>query len=144
MAEAALSAAQVEGPCRMVRAAAVQADDLLGARGYLFCMPENLGGLSGEMKEFCDRTYYPLLGRIEGRAYATIVAAGTDGTGAERQMDRVAAGWRLRRVAESLIVRNGAQTPEAILAPKTVDEQALEGCRNLGQALSGGLALGIF
>lgn len=144
MARAAFAGALIEGPCRLVRSADAGADDLLAASAYVFCGPENLATMSGEMKEFFDRTYYPLLGRIEGRAYATMIAAGLDGTGAERQIDRIASGWRLRRIADPLILRTGAQTAEAILAPKTVAADALGECYNLGQTLSGGIALGIF
>lgn len=144
MAQAAFREALTEGPCRLLRASEAEARDLLDARAYLFCCPENLGSMTGEMKEFFDRTYYPLLGRIEGRAYATMIAAGTDGTGAERQIDRIATGWRLRRVAEPLIVLTGAQTPEAILAPKMLSDEILQSCRDMGQALSGGISLGVF
>ncbi|MCW1428241.1 NAD(P)H-dependent oxidoreductase [Novosphingobium sp. JCM 18896] len=117
---------------------------LLAAAGYLFIAPENLGSLSGAMKEMFDRAYYPLLGRIEGRAYATAIAAGSAGQGAEAQIDRIVTGWRLRRVAESLIVNLGAQTPEAIIAPKTVTPDDLARCRELGAALAEGLDLGLF
>lgn len=132
------------GGSMLLRADAVEPEDLLAARGYLFVCPENLAGLSGLMKEMFDRCYYPVLGRIEGRAYATIIAAGSDGEGAQRQIDRIATGWRLRRVAEPLIVNLAAQTPEAILAPKTVPADALAACRELGAALAEGLAAGVF
>jgi multimeric flavodoxin WrbA len=126
--------------------AAVEAtpEDLLSAGGYLFAAPENLGSLSGAMKEMFDRCYYPLLGRVEGRPYATAIAAGSDGRGAQAQVDRIVTGWRLRRVAEPLIVNMGAQTPEAILAPKHPGVSDLEVCRELGAALAEGLALGVF
>ncbi|MDR2857437.1 MAG: flavodoxin family protein [Novosphingobium sp.] len=117
---------------------------LLAAAGYLFVCPENLGGMTGTMKEMFDRTYYPLLGRVEGRPYATAIAAGSDGRGGQAQIDRIVTGWRLRRVAGPLIVNLGAQTPEAILAPKRVAGQALQSCRELGAALAEGLRLGIF
>jgi multimeric flavodoxin WrbA len=117
---------------------------VLAAAGYLFVCPENLGGMTGEMKAFFDRCYYPVLGRIEGRGYATAVAAGTAGQGTEAQIDRIAAGWRLRRVAPSLIVRLGADTPEAIAAPKVVSSNDLQTCRDLGRSLAVGLQLGIF
>jgi multimeric flavodoxin WrbA len=142
MAEAALAGAGDAG--RMVRAEAAAPDLLLAARGYLFVGPENLAGLSGAMKEMFDRAYYPLLGRVEGRAYATIIAAGSDGSGAQAQLDRIVTGWRLRRVAEPLIVNFGAQTPEAILAPKMVPPESLAQCRELGAALAEGLRLGVF
>jgi multimeric flavodoxin WrbA len=117
---------------------------LLRAGGYLFICPENLGSMSGAMKEMFDRCYYPLLGAVEGRAYATAIAAGSAGQGAEVQIDRIAMGWRLRRVAEPLIVNLHAQTPEAILAPKRVAPDDLERCRQLGAALAEGLGLGVF
>lgn len=117
---------------------------LLNAAGYLFVCPENLGSMSGTMKEMFDRCYYPLLGRVEGRPYATAIAAGSAGQGAEAQIDRIVTGWRLRRVAEPLIVNLRAQTPREILAPKKVLTADLERCRELGAALAEGLRLGIF
>lgn len=122
----------------------VQPDDLLNASGYLFVCPENLATMSGQMKEMFDRCYYPVLGRIEGRAYATIIAAGSDGEGAQRQIDRIATGWRLRRVADPVIVNTEAQTPEEIMAPKQVDPARLAEARQMGEALAEGLAAGIF
>lgn len=117
---------------------------LLSAAGFIFCCPENLGSMSGMMKEMFDRAYYPLLGRIEGRPYATLIAAGSDGEGAQRQIDRIATGWRLRRVADPLIVNFAAQTPEAIAAPKQVPDKALQDSHDLGAALAEGLRLGVF
>lgn len=128
----------------IVPAEAARPEDLLGAAGYLFVGPENLAALSGAMKEMFDRCYYPLLGRIEGRPYATIISAGTDGRGAQAQLDRIVTGWRLRRVAEPMTVLSGAQTPEQILAPKRASTVSLDEARQLGHALSAGLALGVF
>ncbi|MGN6497053.1 MAG: flavodoxin family protein [Tsuneonella sp.] len=128
---------------RLLRCDAVEPSDLLAAGGYLFVCPENLASMSGLMKEMFDRCYYPVLGRIEGRAYATVIAAGSDGAGAQRQIDRIATGWRLRRVAEPIIVNLAAQTPEAILARKVVPATALAAARDLGAALAEGLAQGI-
>jgi len=135
-----------EGACavRMVAAADADPAAMLAAAGYLFVCPENLGTMSGAMKEFFDRCYYPLLGRIEGRAYATMIAAGSDGSGAQAQIDRIVTGWRLRRVAESQIVNCNAQTPQEILAPKRLSAASLEECSVMGQALAEGLALGIY
>jgi NAD(P)H-dependent FMN reductase len=142
MANAALIGAGDDG--LLLPAAEATPDALLCASGFLFVCPENLGALSGAMKEMFDRTYYPLLGRVEGRAYATIIAAGSDGRGAQAQLDRIVTGWRLRRVAEHLIVNFGAQTPEEILAPKVVAGGDLARCRDLGSALAEGLRLGVF
>lgn len=118
--------------------------DLLAADAYIFVCPENLGSMSGVMKEMFDRCYYPVLGQVEGRAYATAIAAGSAGQGAESQIDRIVTGWRLRRVSESLIVNLAAQTPASILAPKTVPEWELERCYQLGKAIAEGIGLGIF
>lgn len=142
LAEAAHRAS--EGRARLLSAETAQADDLLGASGYLFACPENLGTMSGMMKEFFDRNYYPLLGQIEGRPYATIIAAGSDGQGALAQLDRIVTGWRLRRVAEPMIVNLRVQTMEAILAPKIVPDKALDAAAELGSALAEGLATGVF
>ena len=145
MAEAAYEGACAGGATvRIVRACEATPQAMLDASGYLFACPENLGTMTGEMKEFFDTTYYPLLGHIEGKGYATLIAAGSDGQGAQRQMDRIVTGWRLRRVADPLIVNLAAQTPQAILAEKTVPAPSLASCRELGQALAEGLALGIF
>ena len=119
-------------------------EDLLRADGYLFCAPENLAALSGMMKEFFDRCYYPVLGRIEGRPYAQMICAGSDGEGAARQTARIATGWRLREVQAPLIVCTHAQTPETILADKTIPETELDRCRELGAAMAAGLSLGVF
>ena len=96
------------------------------------------------MKEMFDAAYYDVLGRIEGKPYGTIIAAGSDGSGALRQLDRIVTGWRLKRVADSLIVNFEAQTPEAIWARKTVPVNVLKQCREMGQSLAEGLKLGIF
>ena len=144
MAEAAFEAAREECDVRLLRAEEAGPEDLLRAQGYLFCAPENLAALSGAMKEFFDLCYYPVLGQIEGRPYAQMVCAGSDGANAARQTARIATGWRLREVQEPLIVCTHAQSPEAILADKTVPEADLERCRELGAALAAGLAMGVF
>lgn len=144
MARAAYQGALIEGPCVLTRAEDATVAHLLNASAYLFCCPENLAGMTGLMKEFFDRTYYPLLGRIEGRAYATMIAAGTDGTGAQRHIDRIATGWRLRRVAEPLIVQTGAQTPADMVSHKNLSDETLRMCCDMGQALTGGIGLGVF
>ncbi len=142
LAEAAYAASS--GKALLLSAELADAGDLLRAQGYLFACPENLGSMSGAMKEFFDRTYYPVLGRLEGRPYATIITAGSDGHGAQAQLDRIVTGWRLRRVADPLIVNLAAQSPSAILAPKVVPAVHLDAAATLGAALAEGIASGIF
>ena len=146
MAEAAAegAAAEAEVRVRLLTAGDADSADVLGADMYIFATPENLAAISGRMKDFFDRTYYAALDRIGGRPYATLICAGSDGENAARQIARIATGWRLRKVAEPLIVCTRAQTPEAILAPKTIASSDLLRCRELGAGLSVGLAAGIF
>lgn len=146
MADAAARGAGAEAmvEVRMVAADAAQAEDLLAADGYLFACPENLAALSGAMKEFFDRNYYAVLEKLNGRPYALMVAAGSDGTNAVRQAARIATGWRLKAVAEPIIVCTHAQTPERIAAQKSIDAAALAPCEELGAALAAGLAMGVF
>jgi multimeric flavodoxin WrbA len=129
---------------RVVSAREAQAEDVLTSDGYIFATPENLAALAGEMKEFFDRTYYPVLDRINGRPYAVLICAGSDGTNAARQIARIATGWRLRAIAAPLIVCTQAQTPEAIMAPKVIAATDLERCAELGAAMAAGMADGIF
>lgn len=147
MAHAACAGAAAEGSgvaVRLLPAAQAGASDLLAADGYVFATPENLAAMGGVLKDFFDRTYYAVLERLHGRPYASLVCAGSDGSAAARQIARIATGWRLRAVAEPLIVCTQAQTPEAILAPKHLCAADLERCRALGAALAAGLALGVF
>lgn len=146
-ASAAMAQAAAHGAGRaawLMAAADTAPEMLLAADGYIFCCPENLGTMTGQMKEMFDRAYYPVLGRIEGRPFATLIAAGSDGQGAQRQIDRIVTGWRLRRVADPLIIGTSAQTPQAIAAPKQVLQTDLQRCRDLGEALAQGLRLGVF
>jgi multimeric flavodoxin WrbA len=126
-----------------MHAAETMPEDLLEADGYVFATPENLASMAGVMKDFFDRCYYPLLDQIQGRPYATRICAGSDGTGAARQIARIATGWRLKPIAEPLIIITKAQTPEAIAAPKTISAADLARCEELGTAFAGGLASGI-
>ncbi|WP_407495387.1 flavodoxin family protein [Pseudooceanicola sp. MF1-13] len=144
MAQAAFEAAQDECDTTLLAADDAGPDDLLRHDGYIFCAPENLAAISGLMKDFYDRSYYPVLGKIEGRPYAQMVCAGSDGENAARQTARIAKGWRLKQVQEAKIVMVDAQTPEAILAPKTIAEDDLSKCRDLGAAMAAGLAMGAF
>lgn len=146
MVEAASTGARQEESVevRVLHASQAGPQDLLQAQGYLFATPENLAAISGLMKDFFDRSYYGVLDRIQGRPYASLVCAGSDGHNAARQMERIATGWRLKAVAEPLIICTHAQTPEAILAPKQISADDLQRCEALGQSLATGLALGIF
>ena len=133
-----------QSPDALLEASKAEAADVLHADGYIFATPENLAAMAGIMKDFFDRTYYAALERIRGRPYAIMVCAGSDGQSAVRQIERIATGWRLRLIADPIIICTHAQTPEAIFAPKLISPQDLSRCEELGAALAAGLTLGIF
>lgn len=146
MARAAAEGAGAEAmvAVRLLHARDAGPGDVLAADGYVFATPENLGAISGLMKDFFDRSYYPALDRINGRPYSALVCAGSDGTNAARQIERIATGWRLKPVAPPLIVCTHAQTAEEILRPKVIGEADLAACADIGTTLAAGLAMGIF
>lgn len=140
--EGALTEGSVQ--VHLLHASEAGPDDVLQADGYVFATPENLASMSGLLKDFFDRSYYGALERINGRPYATLVCAGSDGSNAARQIARIATGWRLNAVAEPLIICTHAQTPEAIAAAKHISDTDLAQCHALGAALASGLQMGIF
>lgn len=125
-AGAAEFAEEVELRC--IGALAAGLDDLLWADALLVATPENFGYLSGAVKDFLDRTFYPAEGKVDGLPYAMLVSAGNDGSGAVRALERIATGYRWKRVCEPLIVRGEP------------DDAALAKCRELGAMLAVGIA----
>lgn len=146
MAQAAADGASVEPSLqvRLMRAPDAGASDLLKADGYIFATPENLAAISGLLKDFFDRTYYAVLEQLNGRPYAALICAGSDGRNAARQVERIATGWRLKPVARPLILCTRALSPEEILRPKQIGDEGLQSCRELGAAMAAGLVLGVF
>ena len=146
MVQAAASGAATEPEVQvnLIHAGEAGPSELLQADGYIFATPENLAMMSGVMKDFFDRTYYPALDRLVGRPYVTLICAGSDGENAARQIQRIATGWRLKAVADPVIVCTYAQTPDEILAQKIIGEFDLQRCEEIGATLAAGLALGIY
>jgi multimeric flavodoxin WrbA len=146
MAKAAAEGASAESGIRirLTHAAEANGSSVIQADGFIFATPENLAAMSGMMKDFFDRTYYAALDRIAGRPYAMLICAGSDGENAARQIARIATGWRLKPISSPLIVCTHAQTPEAILAPKTIKAEDLERCREIGATIAAGLSVGIY
>lgn len=146
MVEALVEGARgVEGVrVQTLRAVEARADDALTADAFVFATPECLAMMSGQLKDYFDRSYYALLDRVNGRPYAMLVCAGSDGTNAVRQIERITTGLRLRKVADAVIVNTNAQTPERILAPKRIDAADIQRCRELGQVIANGLSLGLW
>ena len=146
MAQAAAKGAgsEPEVALNLIHATEAGPAELLESDGYIFATPENLAMMSGMMKDFFDRSYYPVLDKIVGRPYATLICAGSDGENAARQIQKIAAGWRLKAIVEPIIVCTHAQTPEEILAPKQIGEFDLNRCEEIGATIAAGLMLGIY
>ena len=134
MAEAvAEGAAAIEGvTVIMKRAAEATAEDLLWADGVAIGSPENFGYLSGMIKDFFDRTFYAVEGRVFRKPYVVFISASNDGTGALRAVERIALGYKFKKVYEPVIVQGD------------VKPEDLEKCRELGGVLSGGCQMGIY
>lgn len=106
--------------------------DLLWADGVIFGTPENFGTMSGALKYFFDETFYPAQGKIRQLPYALFVKCGNDGSGATRDVDRIAKGFPLRRIAEPVICQG------------EVGDEILAACDQLGQTLAAGIAMGLW
>jgi len=117
---------------RMLRAAEAGPTDLLWADALLLGTPENFGYLSGALKDFLDRTFYEVEGKLSPLPYAMFVSAGNDGSGAVRAMERIANGYPFIAVQKALIVRG---------EPSAAD---LRACESLGMAMALGIEMGIF
>jgi len=146
MAQSAAAGARTESSLhvKLMPAAETNAEHVLEAHGYIFATPENLAAMSGQLKDFFDRTYYAALDRICGKPYAVLVCAGSDGRNAAQQIERIASGWRLKSIADPLIVCTHAQSPQEILRQKIIGAPQLQRCEELGATLAAGLVLGIF
>ena len=107
-------------------------DDLLWADALLLGTPENFGYMSGGMKDFLDRTFYPVEGRIQSLPYAVFISAGNDGSGALTAIRRIANGFAFKEVQEPVLVV-GELTDEHLAA-----------CEQLGTAMAAGLEMGVF
>jgi multimeric flavodoxin WrbA len=117
---------------RYRRAADAGPDDLLWASAVLIGTPENFGYMSGALKDFLDRTFYEVEGRILPLPYAVFISAGNDGSGAIRAIRRIANGYPF------------VEIQDPILAVGTVTENHLKQCKELGMAVAAGLDAGIF
>lgn len=117
---------------RVLRAMDACVDDLLWCDAVIFGTPENLGYMSGGLKDFFDRTFYPAEPHQLNCPYAIFISAGNDGTGALRQLERIVKGYPMRCVAEPLIVKG------------EVDATGLQACEELGMAMAAGLSMGIY
>ena len=136
MADAVIKGAEhpdIEGiEVRVRDALEASPDDVLWADGLLLGTPEDFGYMSGAMKYFLDRVYYPCEDKVSGMPYALFVRAGNDGTGAISSITRILAGLAVKQVQEPLLIAG------------EFDESRLIECEELGMTMAAGLESGIF
>ncbi len=117
---------------RVKTALDADAEDLLWADAFILGTPENFGYMSGGMKYFLDRVYYPCEGKLNGRPWALFVRAGNDGTGAISSVRRILTGLAVKEVQEPLLIKGD------------FDEARLADCEELGLTMAAGLEAGVF
>ena len=117
---------------RVKTALDADADDLLWADAFILGTPENFGYMSGAMKYFLDRVYYPCEGKLNGRPWALFVRAGNDGTGTISSIRRILTGLAVKEVQEPVLIAGD------------FDEARLVECEELGLTLAAGLEAGVF
>ena len=117
---------------RYLNAFTADLDDLLWADGLIFGTPENFGYMSGALKDFFDRTFYPAESYKINLPYGVFVSSGNDGTGAVREIDRIVRGYPLRKICDPLIIVGRYKSEHATL------------CEEFGLSIATGLSLGIF
>ena len=107
------------------------AEDVLACDAIILGTTENLGYMSGALKDFFDRVYYPCLEVKQGLPFALYVRAGHDGTGTCRAVDSITTGLRWKAVQEHLVCRG------------EWNNEFLEQCRELGTTVAMSLEAGI-
>ena len=107
------------------------ADDVMAADGIILGTTENFGYMSGALKDFFDRVYYPVLEQKQGTSYALYVRAGLDGTGTITAVQRIVTGLHWRAICEPLLC-HGSYNPAFI-----------EQCEELGLTMAASLDAGI-
>jgi len=106
--------------------------DVLDADAIILGTTENFGYMSGALKDFFDRIYYPCLEKTQSLPYAMFIRAGNDGLGARNSIERIVKGLAWKQVQEPLICTGAWQN------------SFVNQCEELGMTMAAGLEAGIF
>lgn len=117
---------------RFKRALEADLEDLLWSDGLIIGTPENFGYMSGAVKDFLDRTYYPAQDKFFNKPYGLFVSCENDGTGAVYNVQRIAKGYPLKQVVDPIICKG------------EVTQAYLQQCHELGMTLAAGLSMSIY
>lgn len=114
------------------KAADATLEDLLTADGLAAGTPENFGYMSGMLKDFFDRTYLDAQEKVFRKPFVVFISSGNDGSGALRAIERIALGYKLKKVFEPVIAKG------------KITQEILEKCRELGGTIAGGCQMRIY
>ncbi|QSP93384.1 flavodoxin family protein [Marinobacter salinisoli] len=106
-------------------------EDVLACDAIILGTSENLGYMSGALKDFFDRSYYPCLEQTQALPFAYYIRAGHDGTGTRRAIESIATGLRWKRMQEPLICRGEYR------------DEFEDQCRELGLYMAASLDAGL-
>ena len=134
MAEAVAEGARAVEGVEVILKEAAQAtlEDLLTTNGLALGTPENFGYMSGMLKDFFDRTYNEAQDKVFRMPFVVFISAGNDGAGALKSIERIALGYKLKKVFEPVIAKG------------KITEDILDKCRELGGTIAGGCQMGIY
>jgi len=118
--------------CRWVPPLQASPEDVMACDAIILGTTENLGYMSGALKDFFDRIYYPCLEKTQGLPCALYIRAGHDGTGTRRGVESICTGLRWNWVQQPLLCRGEWR------------DEFLDQCETLGTTMAAGLEVGVF
>jgi multimeric flavodoxin WrbA len=112
MTQAILAGAQNENianvEARLVSPFQCHSQDVLSSDALILYTTENFGYMSGALKDFFERIYYPCLEqekRNEAKPYALVIRAGLDGTGTDVAVHKIISGLKWREVQSTTLCK---------------------------------------